>query len=347
MSVQSDSAISPVIAALSDYIAGAADRPLPPAVAEKTRHHILDTLAAILSGSRLRAGKLAAGYVARLGGVAGGDRHRHAAHGAGRVRGARQRHGRPCRRDRRLRISAAASTPAAASCRPRSRSPSSQTAAARDFVRAVALGYDIGARLVMSLGYAQPNNRTAPQHAQPRHRVRRGGGRGGAAAASTRAQVRHVLSYAAQQASGVPYWHRDSEHVEKAFDFGGMGARNGVAGALMVAAGFSGVDDPFTGRNHFYTAFGEKPQPERAHARARHALRDHGGLDQEMVRRLADPVGARRHHGADRRASHRAPTTCGACASPCRTTACTSSTTARCRTCACSTSSRSRSSTAP
>src|SRR5439155_4274748 len=41
-----------------------------------------------------------------------------------------------------------------------------------------------------------------------------------------------------------------------------MGARNGVAGALMVAAGCSGVDDPFTGRNHFYTAFGETPKPE-------------------------------------------------------------------------------------
>src|SRR5205823_6505285 len=75
-------------------------------------------------------------------------------------------------------------------------------------------------------------------------------------------QVRHVLSYACQQASGVPYWHRDIEHVEKAFDFGGMGARNGVAGALMVAAGFSGIDDAFSGRNHFFTAFGEKPAPD-------------------------------------------------------------------------------------
>ena len=28
-----------------------------------------------------------------------------------------------------------------------------------------------------------------------------------------------------QQASGIPYWERDSEHVEKAFDFGGMGAQ--------------------------------------------------------------------------------------------------------------------------
>jgi 2-methylcitrate dehydratase PrpD len=40
-----------------------------------------------------------------------------------------------------------------------------------------------------------------------------------------------------------------------------MGARNGVAGALMVDAGFSGIDDAFSGRNHFFTAFGEKPVP--------------------------------------------------------------------------------------
>jgi 2-methylcitrate dehydratase PrpD len=59
----------------------------------------------------------------------------------------------------------------------------------------------------------------------------------------------------------VPFWHRDTEHVEKAFDFGGMGARNGVAGAMMVAAGFSAVEDAFSGRNNFYTGFGEKPAP--------------------------------------------------------------------------------------
>jgi hypothetical protein len=47
-------------------------------------------------------------------------------------------------------------------------------------------------------------------------------------------QVRYAFSYAAQQASGIGYWTRDREHVEKAFDFGGMGARNGVTAATMV-----------------------------------------------------------------------------------------------------------------
>jgi 2-methylcitrate dehydratase PrpD len=76
-------------------------------------------------------------------------------------------------------------------------------------------------------------------------------------------RVRHVLSYSAQQASGIPFWQRDKEHVEKAFDFGGMGARNGVAAATMVAAGFSAVDDPLSGKHNLFTAFGENPDPSR------------------------------------------------------------------------------------
>src|SRR5258705_10844847 len=70
MNIQSNTTVSAEMRLLSEYIAGAADRALPPAVAEKTRHHLLDTLAAILSGSRLRAGKLAAGYAARVAGAA-------------------------------------------------------------------------------------------------------------------------------------------------------------------------------------------------------------------------------------------------------------------------------------
>jgi 2-methylcitrate dehydratase PrpD len=74
--------------------------------------------------------------------------------------------------------------------------------------------------------------------------------------------VRHAFSFAAQQASGVPYWERDREHIEKAFDFGGMGARNGVTAATMIAAGFTGVDDFLSGTKNLFTAVGgEKPMP--------------------------------------------------------------------------------------
>jgi 2-methylcitrate dehydratase PrpD len=54
---------------LSEYIAKAAMRPLPDAVVEKARHHVLDTLAAMVSGSQLRPGRMAIGYVASLGGT--------------------------------------------------------------------------------------------------------------------------------------------------------------------------------------------------------------------------------------------------------------------------------------
>ena len=36
--------------------------------------------------------------------------------------------------------------------------------------------------------------------------------------------------------------------MEKAFDFGGMGGRNGVAAAVMVGAGMTGVQDPLEGK---------------------------------------------------------------------------------------------------
>ena len=40
--------------------------------------------------------------------------------------------------------------------------------------------------------------------------------------------MRFAISYAAQQVSGLWSWVNDEDHVEKAFDFAGMGARNGV-----------------------------------------------------------------------------------------------------------------------
>src|SRR3981081_3279290 len=69
MNLQASPAISTESAVLSEYVAATADRELPPEVVAKTKHHVLDTLAAILSGSRLRAGRLAAAYVERLGGA--------------------------------------------------------------------------------------------------------------------------------------------------------------------------------------------------------------------------------------------------------------------------------------
>src|SRR4030088_2814090 len=60
--------VSPVTRDLAGYIAGTMARELPADVVAKTKLHVLDTLAAMLSGSRLKPGELAGAYVGRLGG---------------------------------------------------------------------------------------------------------------------------------------------------------------------------------------------------------------------------------------------------------------------------------------
>ena len=51
--------MGPLMSTLSSYMAAAKDRPLPPEVAEKAKHHILDTFAAMVSGSELPPGRVA------------------------------------------------------------------------------------------------------------------------------------------------------------------------------------------------------------------------------------------------------------------------------------------------
>src|ERR1700759_4178653 len=55
-----DEPISPVTTALAEYVSKTLDRELPPAVLAKTKLHTLDTIAAMVSGSRLKAGESAA-----------------------------------------------------------------------------------------------------------------------------------------------------------------------------------------------------------------------------------------------------------------------------------------------
>jgi 2-methylcitrate dehydratase PrpD len=108
-----------------------------------------------------------------------------------------------------------------------------------------------------------------PDHVRATHRSAEGTsatfGAVGAAASLARLneeQMRYALSYAAQQVSGLWSWVRDNEHIEKAFDFGGMGARNGVSAALMVQSGFTGVREVLDGEHNMIEALSTEPKPE-------------------------------------------------------------------------------------
>jgi 2-methylcitrate dehydratase PrpD len=250
--------ISPVMGELSRYIAAALRRPLPAAVVEKAKHHILDTVAAMVSGSRLAPGRQALSYVGSLGGakeaIVLGSRIVTTAVNAALANGML------AHADETDDSHAPSLThpgcgivPAALAMAERERRNGNAT------IRAVALGYDIGCRLTQALN---PH-----EFREDGHSTHSFGPLFGAAAAAgslagfKEKQIRYLLSFAAQQASGISCWMRDRDHIEKAFDFGGMPARNGVAAATMVVHGFTGVDDVFSGERNFFVAYGRKPDP--------------------------------------------------------------------------------------
>jgi 2-methylcitrate dehydratase PrpD len=243
---------------LSAYIGSALRRPLPPAIVEKTKHHVLDTIAAMVTGSRLLPGRKAISYIETLGGVK--EAGVIGSHIVTSAINAALANGMLAHADETDDSHAPSLThpgcgivPAALAMAERQRQ--SGTA----LLRAVALGYDVGCRLTQALDAYEFRNDGHSTHSF-------GPMFGAAAAAGSLAglseqQVRYLLSFTAQQASGVSCWMRDAEHIEKAFDFGGMPARNGVAAATMVAHGFTGVEDVFAGERNFFVAYGRKPDP--------------------------------------------------------------------------------------
>ena len=241
---------------LADYMVRSQQSTLPPDVTLKTKLHILDTLAAIISGSRLKPGAFAARFVNELGGrpeaAILGTRHMASAIDAALANGIAAHADETDDSHLKSRSHLGCGVvPAAWALAERHRK------SGRAVINAVALGYDIGARSTMALGYGPPKSQKHSTHS-----IATGFGAAAAAAGLCdldAQQCVYVMSYAAQQASGIPSWNRDSEHIEKAFDFGGMGARNGVFAALIVKAGATGVPDPLTGQHSFLHAFGENP----------------------------------------------------------------------------------------
>lgn len=257
--------ISPVMRRLSAYIASALRRPMPAEVIESAKHHVLDTLAAMVSGSRLPPGRQAIRYVTTLGGRAEatvvGTLHRTSVVYAALANGMLA-HADETDDSHSPSLTHPGCGVVAAALAMAERERQGGTS----LLRAVALGYDVCTRLSLSLG--------AVAFGRLGHMTHCFGATFGAAAASAALarldaeQCRHVLSYAAQQASGISSYGRDLDHIEKAFDFGGMPARNGVTAATMVASGCTAVEDVFSGERSFFQAYdesariGKPPDPQ-------------------------------------------------------------------------------------
>ena len=245
---------------LSRYIADAPRRALPPAVTERAKLHLLDTLAAIVSGSQLLPGRRAISFAAAQGGAPEacviGSRIVTSAITAAIANGM---HGHSDETDDTYYLAlvhpGCSIVPAALAMAERER------ASGTALLRAMVLGYDLCARTSQALGLERFRSRGHSTHSF-------GGTFGSAAAAGALARLdadraRYLLSYTAQQASGLSCWARDIEHIEKAFHFGGMPARNGVTAAVMVGMRFTAVEDVFSGDRNFFQAFGATARPER------------------------------------------------------------------------------------
>ena len=252
--------VSVVMATLSSYMADAGERALPDEVVEKAKHHILDTFAAMISGSDLpparAALKFAGDYATDTTATIAASTMTANPLEAALVNGMLAHSDETDDSNE-----YSQSHPGCAVI------PAALAAGEKfgvdglHFLRAVTLGYDIGPRVTISLGGVEfRDNSHKATHAIA-------GLFGAAAAAGSLAkldaqQMRWLLDYSAQQSSGIGAWARDTSHIEKSFVFAGMPARGGVTAALFVQSGFTGVDDIFSGADNYFEAYAPEAKPE-------------------------------------------------------------------------------------
>jgi len=250
---------SSVMNTLSTYMSEAFRNPLPEEVTEKTKHHILDTLAAMVSGSNLLPGRRALQFARAYGGkeistvVASNVL-------CGPIEAALT-NGMLAHADETDDSHSPSQSHPGCAVIPAALAAGEQAGiSGTHFLRAVALGYDIGPRVTMTLGGQrfEAGSHWSTHSISPLF--------GAAAAASCAAglnaqQMRWMLGYTAQQSSGLGAWNRDTEHIQKAFHFGGMTARSGVTSALLVQSGWTGVDDLFSGKDNFFEAYNPHADP--------------------------------------------------------------------------------------
>src|ERR1041384_1697950 len=216
-------AISPAMTTLSGYMAAAKDRALPAEVVEKAKHHILDTFAAMVSGSELPPGKAALALARAQAGkpvaTVIGSRTSTGPMDAALVNGVM------AHSDETDDSHGPSQSHPGASVVPAALAVGEDVGATgQHYLRAVTLGYDVGTRLTMALGALDFRNDT-------RRSTHSFAGNFGSAAAAgcmaglTAQQMRWLLDYASQQTGGYAIWERDTDHIEKGFVFAGMPAK--------------------------------------------------------------------------------------------------------------------------
>ncbi len=235
---------TPVGERLARYVSGALDAWPCQAHRQLAKLHILDTLAAVVACRDLEPAVLARNYALSLSGGGGGPNaatilgtHARASIVDAVFASAMTGHGAEINDF----IPSAFVQPGPAVLSAALGIAETRGASGADLLRAVMAGYELAGRMPKALGVENLRRAGIANH-----------GLGPLFGAATAAaillrlpadRISDVFTFCAQQASGSWQWLLDVEHIEKAFVFAGMGARDGLHAALMVAAGFRGVRD--------------------------------------------------------------------------------------------------------
>lgn len=234
---------------------------LPPDVMVAAEDRIVDAVASCISGSRLPAGEMGRRYVLQLGGtpeslVIGSDQLVPAVNAA-------LSNGMMAHADETDDVDLVTKAHPGSCVIPAALAVAEREGASGGcFIRSVVAGYDTYCRMLQALDSDALN---------ASGRSRQGIGSTFATSATAgllvgldQAELQGLFSVAAQQASGTTSWARDVDHIEKAFDLAGMGARNGVAAATMVKAGMTGVPAVFEGEPSVLRALSPAAVPQNA-----------------------------------------------------------------------------------
>jgi len=248
--------VSPVMVALSKYMSEARDRAVPDVVLAETKHHVLDTIAAMISGSELPPGRQALRFASAF----GGDENTTVVASqllCGPIEAAIV-NGEMAHSDETDDDYTGGGAHPGCSTVPTTLALGERAGiSGAHFLRAATLGYDIGMRAFKTVG-------TGPILKDTHNLVGTIGSSAaaGCALSMNPQQMRWLLDYAAQQAgSGIASWRRDTDHIEKGFVFGGMGARNAVTAALMIQLGWTGVNDVLAGPDNFVVSYAPNADP--------------------------------------------------------------------------------------
>jgi 2-methylcitrate dehydratase PrpD len=248
--------VSPAMAKLSTYMAAARETELPEKVVQDAKFHILDTVAAMVSGSELPPGRDAIQFARTYGGG-----QKIATVVASKTlcgpMDAAFANGELAHADESDDDYTSGGAHPGCAVVPAALAIGEQfEISGTHFLRAVTLGYDLGMRAYKTLKggvLAETHNLVGTMGAAAAS---------GCVASLNVQQMRWLLDYAMQQAgAGIGTWRDDTEHIEKGFLFGAMGARNGVTAALLVRSGWTGVNDALSGPQNFVKSYAPKADP--------------------------------------------------------------------------------------